>query len=150
MPPSDNELFKFAFYIDAKEKTNFSINQLINIVKFSDGNIKKMLWLCEMKKAGITKYEHTYETKINEIVNLILLKDIKKLPEIRTLLYNLMVTGVECSKILIDITNKLCNINVKNIYNIFDISAKIEHSLCRSRREIISLDHFILSIINFI
>jgi len=149
-PPTNKELFRFAVYVDAKEKINFPINEVQNLVKHADGNIKRMLWLIEMHKAGIKNTAFTYDLKIKEVAKLIITKNIKLLPEIRSILYNLMITNINCSKILADLSDSLCTFDIKNKYQIRDIAAKVEHTLCRSRREIISLDHFVLSVISVI
>lgn len=149
--PSDAEIFRYIVHIDIKEKINIDLENITKIIKQADGNIKKALWFLEMYRAGLP-YEVVYDEKIQEITDMLLKKDINQVHLIRAILYNLMITNIDCSKILFDISENLCKqkIKHKSKYFIRDCAAKTEHILCRSRREIISFDSFIISVMKIL
>jgi replication factor C subunit 3/5 len=132
-----------------KENINLSLKNLNLIIQRSNCNIKHALWLleCVSKKLNPT---NTYIETINEIIAMLLKKDLKECINIRTLLYKILITNISGSSIIQDIMVKLCSI--KKISHctkikIIKISSEYEHNITIGRREIIHLDGFIMNII---
>ena len=75
--------------------------------------------------------------------------DMNQIKDIRNILFNLMITNYNGITILKDLTNKLCEIKKINTdakYKIIASAALVDYRLLKGRREIIHLDHFIISI----
>jgi replication factor C subunit 3/5 len=146
--PHDDEILEMIATISYKESMKLTLNDYSKIIKLSNGNIKKALWLLQLKKNNI-KYTISYNYIINEIKKLLLTCDVNAILEIRLLLYNIMITNITGSQIIKDIISKLYNDN--NIpneckVNMAEVAAKFEHNLIRGRREIIHLEGFIANL----
>ena len=93
------------------------------------------------------------EREIDEIVNLLLSRDIRVIPELRAKFFNLMITNIRASEILIDIVNKiLLNDNFSDAakIKIVDLFAKSEKDMTVGRRDIIHFDKFSISVFNIV
>lgn len=147
--PNDGDMIELLAKVSAKESINLSSSDYINIIQLSNGNIKKALWLLQLKQID-EGYKTSYDDAIDEIVNTLLLLDINAITDIRTNLYNIMITNIVGSQIIKDIIRTLFNrtdINEVCKLYIADLAAKCEHNLIKGRREIIHLDPFIIGII---
>lgn len=147
--PTSFDIIKTMMIICYKENINLSLKNLNLIIQRSNCNIKHALWLleCVSKKLNPT---NTYIETINEIIAMLLKKDLKECINIRTLLYKILITNISGSSIIQDIMVKLCSI--KKISHctkikIIKISSEYEHNITIGRREIIHLDGFIMNII---
>ena len=148
--PSDVEMLSMCMNIAFKESITLNLKEYTKIITKSNGNIKKALWMLQLKKNG-NKYNTSYDIAINKIINYILTINISNITHIRNILYDIMITNIAGSQIIKDITENLLvskTILDDNKLNIIEIATKYEHNLIRGRREIIHLEAFIVNIIH--
>jgi len=147
--PSDGDILEMMAHIAFKEKIKLSLNDYTKIIHLANGNIKKALWMLQLKKLNISCFT-SYDRVLKEIIVMLLTNNIEILADIRILLYNIMITNITGSQIIKDIVKKLLlNENIGEIckLNIGEIAAKAEHNLIRGRREVMHLDMFIIGVI---
>lgn len=143
--PSDDKMLEMIAYISYKETMKLTLQDYTKIISLSNGNIKKALWLLQLKKINVS-YSTSYDIIINEIIKLLLTCNVNAILDIRLLLYNIMITNITGTQIIKDIIKKLFNnkdIRDECKINIAEVAAKFEHNLIRGRREIIHLEGFI-------
>lgn len=91
-----------------------------------------------------------YQRVINKIVNMICYdKDLSNFPEMRNHIFNLMITNINGTRILTDITDGLMSksdISNTQKMEIMKMVANIDHNLIKGRREIIHFDVLITSV----
>ena len=173
--PTDGELFEWIYEISKNEQINLSLKDYINIIDIANGNITTALWLLELSKYGLD-HKISYSDAINEII--ILMKQCMtariydvvdklifmpqasttksltpKKTSIRDILYNIMITNVDSTRIIRDIMLSLCKnseIPSECKYQIIEIASKFEHNLIRGRREITHLEAYIIKIIKIL
>ena len=143
--PDDGEMLEMIANISYRESMKLSLTDYTKIINLSNGNIKKALWLLQLKKIGVS-YSTSYDMITNEIIKLLLTCNCNAILDIRLLLYNIMITNITGTQIIKDIIKKL--FNNKSIIeeckiNIAEVAAKFEHNLIRGRREITHLEGFI-------
>lgn len=161
--PSEGELFEYILQISANENLNLNIRDFYNINKLANKNVKKALWLLELKKLN-ENYETTYDQMIENIIQCILTKQLQVVSlgiksgstaksigptPIRDHLYRIMITNIDGSQIIKDIVNRLVtrkDISFECKGEIVEKAAKYEHNLIRGRREIIHLEAFVIGI----
>lgn len=143
--PDDGEILELLAKIAYKEAMNMTLKDYYKIIKLSHGNVKKALWLLQLRKIGVS-YQTSYDKTIKEIVKNLLTCNIDSITEIWTLLYNIMITNIPGTQIIKDIVQQLLSSNEINDdckLNIVEIAAKFEHNLIRGRREIMHFDALI-------
>lgn len=147
--PTDKELFKQLYKISINENIKINFNNYQEIINKSKGNIKTALWLLELKKRN-DNFITDYDKVINFITKCLLTANINKVLIIRDSLYSVMITNIDGTVILKDLTDKLVTIDsIPNEckYKIINAAAKCEHRLRMGRREIIHLELFIINVI---
>ncbi|ARF09429.1 replication factor C small subunit [Indivirus ILV1] len=150
--PSDGDILELLAKISFKESINLKLKDFTEIISRANGNIKKALWLAQFKKYGIS-YETSYEKSIRKITELLLSCNVSAELEIRSHIYNIMITNISGTKIMKDIVNCIFlskNFNEKSKLGIAEIAAKYEHNMIRGRREIIHLEAFIFGVMNIL
>lgn len=149
--PSESDIFTYIFKINISEKMNLNFNKLCDIAEKSNGSIKKALWILQLVKSNYDYYTEYNKSLIN-LVNIILKYDLSTVNEIRNILYNMMITNFEGTRIISDILMEILKRDVPESVkcNIINIAAKYDHNLIRGRREIIHLEAFIISIMNIL
>lgn len=172
--PTNHQLFDLLVNVCQKERLKLTRKDHYNLIHKAQRNTKKLLWLLQLKSCEFTS-KTTYDNKINQITRAIILHKITDIPDIRIMLYGIMITNVNGTTILKSITDRLLNyINcdlttfkdkdkklVESLTKlnkfmdeftmyIINESAKFEHKLVRCRREIIHIEAYIASIIYFI
>jgi replication factor C subunit 3/5 len=143
--PSYTELFKRMLHICAYENVNLSLEQYTKILNQSKGNIKKILWNIQLIQAGLS-YDNMYINTIKDIAKTIAKYKLEDLYDIRTLLYNIMITNVPSTEIIRDIMleiSKNKNIPISIKFKIIESASKYEHNLTRGRHDIIHLLGFV-------
>lgn len=143
--PTEEEMIEILLRISSKEDINLDYNDYLKILDRANGNIKRALWLLELKQYG-ESIETTYDDILETIIKHILSCELKNLKYIRDLLYKIMITNISGTQIIKDIIQKLLknnNVSFKCKIDISEIGAKYEHNLIRGRREIIHLEAFI-------
>lgn len=147
--PKDGDLLDMIAHIAFKESIPLTLKDYTKIICYSNGNIKKALWLLQLKGLDIS-YSTSYDSTLKEIVKMLLKCDIELLSDIRVQLYNIMITNITGSQIIKDIIKRLMfNDDISEIckLNLGEIAAKAEHNLIRGRREVMHLDLFIIGVI---
>ena len=150
--PTDSELFSILVNICGKELISLSLAEYDEIIQRSGGNVKKLLWLLEIKKHG-DSMESIYDIKINEIIQCVFLNKIETLLSIRELAYHMMITNIDGTMIMKDILDKLLayeKLSMIQKTNIVEACAAYEHNLIRGRREIIHLEVFMINVMKII
>lgn len=146
--PTEISMLKILMDISCKEHMQLTYSNYIEIINIANGNIKKALWLLELKKIGDT-YTTTYDEIMETIVDYILTYQLINLKTIRELLYKIMITNISGTQIIKDIIRRIMqNDDVPFIckMDISEYSAIFEHNLIKGRREIIHLEAFIIKI----
>jgi replication factor C subunit 3/5 len=163
--PNKYELLQYIYYILLNENllnhkyiTNNKINKLINN---SNGNVKKMLWEFQMLIYGINNYELSWKKSLNPLLEIMIafkekkikILNIKLIPYIRDILYNIFTTNIPSINILHEIINIIINSNQfddKLLYKILMLTTDFEVRLNKSKRSIIHLDAYMCNIFNII
>lgn len=143
--PNDGEILEMIAHISYYETMQLTLQDYTKIIALSNGDIKKALWLLQLKKIGVS-YSTSYDIIINKIIKLLLTCNVNAILDIRLLLYNIMITNITGTQIMKDIVKKLfnnANIIEECKINIAEVAAKFEHNLIRGRREIIHLEGFV-------
>lgn len=146
--PQKKELFSYLVYLSLKKKFNPEMESLVNIVDYSECNIKIAVWCLHLHLLGYD-YKTNYNEAINNIVELITRCDLKKIEYIRDIFFNIWITGYEGIKIIKDIIKELSRSNKLSEeckLNIIIKVAEIEFNMKRGRREIIHFDSFVTQI----
>lgn len=154
--PTDSELLFRLVYISAIENIQLSYRQYLTIIRKAQGQIKTALWMLEYEKLNQTLFrqkpisnENSFECIITKILKLLHTPNIKKIATIRTLLYDIFVTNVDVSKIIISILNELINMNTlkdSQLVQLIDIAEEYEHKLVLARRQAFQLEAFIIHV----
>ncbi len=150
--PTEDRLMQYINYVSNLENIDITLDDLLKINKNSNRNIKKALWLLELKKAKLS-YKTIYDKTIKNISELILKKDLNEIQNIRNLIYNILITNIEGNKIIQNIVLELIknnDINDELKYKMIEAGTNYEHNLLRGRHEIIHLEGFVMSIISII
>nr|QBK88402.1 MAG: DNA polymerase III delta subunit [Mimivirus LCMiAC01] len=154
--PTNAELLKMLLTISAKDNIDIDLNTCNNIVKRSNGHIKRALWDLESIKLGFDIDEAnstSYEEIINETVELIVSCKLRNIFPIRENIYNIIITNINTTVIIRDIVNKLIyHKKVPLICKLYipEIAAISEHNLVRGRRDIMHLDYCVIEIMDIL
>lgn len=149
--PKYSDLFKYVYTISMKEGLTLSLEELTEIIDTSNGNIKKALWALSLKKYN-NSMKSSYDLALESLMKLLMSCSICVIPNIRKVLYNIMITNIEGSLIIKDITNKMINkfnFSSENMCKLIDIATYYEYKMVHGRREIIHLDAFMISLLQF-
>ena len=151
--PTKTEIMKLLINVAGEEQINLDLTTYNKIIRLSERNIKKSLWLLQLYNYG-----ESFNTSYDDIVKVIVDKyiisgNIKNIIAIRELLYKIMITNIPGSKIIKDILNYILvhsNITPMAKIDIVEIASKYEHRLVLCRREIMHLEAFIECVIMII
>jgi len=142
--PTDDEMFFYMLKIIGKENIKLSLNQINKILYISNGNIKKMLLNLEFARFNF-KFTNGFDESINDIIANLKTKNITNL---RSIIFNLIVTNYEPVYILRNIVDKIClgdfSDNIKS--KIINMASKINLCLVKGRHDIIHFDRFFIYI----
>ena len=151
--PTKSELFNLICEIAALEKIDNKLEVCNTILNKSHGNTKTALWLLQLykHKKDISKTNLTsYDNAIHYIINkMMLYKNTKNIIEIRTIIYDVLITNITGTTIIKDLVDKLIlhpKIPNKCKIQIPEIAAECECNLVQGRREIMHLDLFVISV----
>jgi replication factor C subunit 3/5 len=145
--PSKGDLFAYLTYLALKKKANPDIKTLVNIINYSECNIKTAVWCLQAYILGYS-YKTNYDIAMNNITILITACNIKKIEEIRDIFFNIWITNYEAIKIVKDIVKKiiLSTLSEECKANIIIKTSEIEYNMLRGRRLIIHFDAFVTQI----
>jgi len=146
--PSEGELFSYLLYQSLKKKFSPKMDSLIDIINYAQSNIRTSLWCLQLHMLGYD-YRSNYDEAMNNIINLIMSCDLKKIEDIRDIFFNIWITNYEGVKIIRDIVKKIIiveKLSDECKANIIIKASQIEYNMIRGRREIIHFDSFVTHI----
>jgi len=158
--PSNNELYQIIFNTACKERINIDQNEMNNIVKLSERNIKKALWMLELYNSGIKNYDLQWKKNINNIITIIcnfnrkpshLTYNSNIIYRIREILYTVFITNVNGNQIITELLSSLFNcvdqFNSILFSEIIQIFGYYETRINKGKRSVIHLEALINSIL---
>lgn len=161
--PTDQEILSMVLNVSYTEQIKLNMRLCDKILKRSQGNIKVALWLMDLHKYGVnilSDHLISYDRNTKEISEFMLSCNEQFLlsriasngkplaGEIRHRIYNLLITVIDGTNIIIDLTNLLLDsTHVPNIckFAIPEIASKYEFNLVRKRRVIFHIEAFIIN-----
>lgn len=147
--PTEEEIIQTIIETSIHEKYNISLDELYKIMHYSDGHIKHTMLALDCVTKNISP-SNSYVKSINDIVKLINEKNLNNVSDIKKILYDILMTNINGSNIIISILAILCKdekINFDKKMQLVHCATKYEHNLSIGRREIIHLDGFIVNTI---
>lgn len=145
--PSNDELMKLALRVLLKEKKEFKINDIKDLIEKSENNVNKMLFLLDLYSID-ANIDYVYSNNVFNIVKLIKTTETYNYQTIKDIIYNLIITNVSVEKIMYDIMKTLIrSIEDMNVVSKI-IKCGIKHNklLSNSRRHIIVFNSFIFNL----
>lgn len=160
VPVPDNlAIYEVLFKITNKEKINMKYKEYYDIIKKSENDISKAVWLLELYKMNFhyKEYWKEYLLKMKTLifkitVNITKATYLKYIAKIRNILYTIFITNIEpqtiIRELMIQILKSINSIDVKS--KIICITAEYENRLSAGKRHIIHLEAYINNIINLL
>lgn len=158
--PSNNELYQIIFNTACTERINIDQNEMNNIVRLSERNIKKALWMLELYNSGIKNYDLQWKKNINNIIVIIcnfnrkpshLTYNSNIIYRIREILYTVFITNVNGNQIITELLSSLFNcvdqFNSILFSEIIQIFGYYETRINKGKRSVIHLEALINSIL---
>lgn len=150
--PPPGQLFAYLTYTAIKKKVAPEMKTLMEIVDYSECNIKTALWCLQLHVLGYDNVTN-YNIAIDKIVKMIMTCNIKMIEEIRHTFFNIWITNYEGVRIIKDVLRKIISskeLSEQCKANIVIRSSEIEYNMLRGRREIIHFDSFVISVMKLI
>jgi replication factor C subunit 3/5 len=150
--PKYSELGHFIIKIMCKESIKLSLDKIDEIIKKSERNIKKILWMLSYIKYNCD-FTLNYDTAIKNIIKLLLEINLSNTLEIRDIICDLMTTNIESTIIVKDVVDNMVDLDCISVIakqQIVKYGAEIEYRVINGRREIIQLDMFIIAILKIL
>jgi len=147
--PTNDEIFKMIYQISVKEKINMDLDDYCNIIVKANRNIKKGLWLLELFESEDT-LDTDYDDAIKNIIELLMEGKLQNVLKIRELIYKILITNIDPTKIIKDLLTELINsddITDDKKSNIINVTAKYENKLHQGRRKIMHIDIFVIALL---
>lgn len=147
--PSDDNIFELLLNVSHKEKIPVGLSDYQQIIKLADGNAKKALWMLQLKQFD-QDYKISYDYALDNIILKLLSKKPSACLTIRNTIYDIMITNIDGTTIIKDITNRLMEsdqISDQQKIKIVKLSCHYERNLIKGRHEIMHLDPFISGIL---
>ena len=149
--PKVFDLYLYIKYIDLIKHHNLSNQQIDCIIKYSQCNIKKVLWCIQLSMMNI-EFLNNYDYAINEINDLIFELNFSKIEQIRDIIFNIMITNFSNKKILTDLMISMLkkNINDNLRIMIIQIFSQIDQDIDKGRRAIYHFDLLVIKLMKCI
>lgn len=147
--PTNKNLLKTILTISCRESYKIELNDMCNIIEKSHNNISYCIILLEGLIRNV-QLSNNYDDCINDIINLIFTKDLNCINDIENKVYEILMTTISGSKIILDILISLLkNSEIKNEIknNIIKLAGSYENNYNQGRRGIIHIMCFITNII---
>jgi replication factor C subunit 3/5 len=138
-----------------KEDINIPAEKLKNIIGNSDNKINLAIWLLEMYKIGIDRYNN-WELLIDEIINMLNDKDNYNLKNTQNMIKNILsrfyilfITNIPTQEIIRKIMLNLIKTkkNIKLKLRIIEITSIFEQRISQGTRHIIHIEAYIIRLI---
>lgn len=152
-----NTLHLFISDIIKKEKIDKKVvindSHIYDIIEASENNISKCILNLHMYMVTSKTNNFTFTEKIiKPLFDLIKLKDIKHIEDIRKILYKISAMNIDKLLIITTIfkhTLTLCNTNLQK-KKLIDLTSIINHKMCKSYKLIIHIEYYIIYIMTTI
>jgi len=155
--PVFESIVEFILLISSREGFEMTLDETITIAHLSNGNIKEVLWLISLvqttKNDEQTDIIISYQKAIEEIVKLILKKNPTQVDPIISIMYDIITTNINCSRMLSDIMKNIfesVELTDNEKIQIIHESAKYEARLMKGRHAIVHLYTYICSIMKIL
>lgn len=151
--PSIKDISNVISYISIMEDIKLPTDDLKYILGNCDNNLKKAIWILDSKRldsSTVVTLDEVFNVVVDLILSIISDKNVVKIfdDEIRTNIYNILITNIKGSEIITTLMDKLIShidddeINARIIQSASDA----EYNLIHGRRDIIHIDYFIASV----
>jgi replication factor C subunit 3/5 len=144
--PTNTDIITTIMAISIQENFSISLQQLTYITDHADRRIGEAIWLleCIIRQISVTS---SYDRAIKHIIHHINSCDVLCLNDVREIVYDLLISGHNGSKIIIDLMNTLCNETMSDGKRTFIITSacKYESRMQRGRKDIIHIEAFVVS-----
>lgn len=150
--PSNGEMFGYLTYVALKKHFDPDHRVLMDIVKYSECNIRTAL-LCLQSYILGYDYKTNYNVASEKMIDMIMDRDISNIEVVRDIFFNIWITNYEGVKIIRDILRQIIDsdkLSEQCKANIIIKTSEIEYNLLRGRRQIIHFDSFVLNIMKLI
>ncbi len=155
--PSHNDMANLLYHILLSNNKLMSRSNIDEIIKAGEYNIKKTLWILDMRLLKIADYELSWKKSLDKLLDImigfkkpkVLVLDEYLIPKTRNILYNIFTTTIPGIEILHQIVKKIINSNEFEsdlIYEIIQLSSETETRLNKGKRSIIHLDAFMCKV----
>ena len=151
--PSMDTIFSVISYISIMENIKLSKEDINIILTNCNNNLKKAIWILDTKRfksnPNIT-LDEVFDYVVDLILNVTKSKNIIKIfdDEIRTNIYNILITNIKGYEIICILMDKLISKIDNNKINakIIQYASEAEYNLVHGRRDIINIDYFICGV----
>jgi replication factor C subunit 3/5 len=143
--PSTLDLFNLMARVSAAERMRLELDDYIQIIRSSEHNVKKVMWMMQLKSLGENSVV-SYDVVMSRILDRILSRDSRTIPAIIDMVYNILITNISGSKIIRDITNqilRLDSVSEGSKIRVVGLGCKFEYRFVKGRHDIMHLVPFI-------
>ncbi|BCS83058.1 putative replication factor C small subunit [Cotonvirus japonicus] len=155
--PSIENIHDVVSYISLMENIKLTSKESEYILSNCGNNLKRALWFLDSKRLGSSYFimlDEVFDTVVESIIKSVSSKNIAKIfdSEIRTNIYNILITNIKGSEIITTLMDKLIRkINNDEInYHIIQCASNAEYNLTHGRRDIINIDYFIAGVMKLL
>jgi replication factor C subunit 3/5 len=156
--PTNDEIMGVMIHIVKKENIKLSFEEYCKIIKQANGRIKEALWklqcihIMQLTDDTTLNSKITYEIIIDKIIDILKKPNIKLLDSIKEIMYEIIITNLQPTQIIISIMEKLLddNLTEKQKNNIIIVSAEYEHRALIGRRSIMQIEAFIIHLFDIL
>lgn len=148
--PSTNDIKNVIYHMSIMEKIQLSNNDFNSIIDCCNGRLSKAIWTLDCIRLNCNKHI-TLDQVFDSVVQLILsVKNRKSVVQIfdidiRTCIYNILITNIKGTDIIITLMDKLISkVNNDSVNTkIIQCASEAEYNLIHGRRDILNIDYFI-------
>jgi replication factor C subunit 3/5 len=151
--PSTNDISNVISYISLMENVRLEKNDMQFVLDNCKNNLKKAIWILDSKRLGSnTKItlDEVFEIVVELILDVRNGKNVVKIfdDEIRTNIYNILITNIKGSEIITTLMDQLIRKIDDDETNarIIQCASEAEYNLIHGRRDIIHIDYFIAGV----
>ena len=148
--PSTNDISNIITHISLMENIKLMPNEMDFILDKCNNSLKKAIWILDSKRLD-SNTTITLDEVFNDVVDLILSvktnNNVVQMfdDEIRTNIYNILITNIKGSEIITTLMDQLIKKINDDVINakIIQYASDAEYNLIHGRRDIIHIDYFV-------
>ena len=155
--PSLKDISNVVSYISIMENIKLTENVKKEILANCNNNLKKAIWILDSKRLGcntVITLDEVFDYVVDLILSVEYEKDIIKIfdNKIRTNIYNILITNIKGSEIIITLMDLLIKKIKSDDVNIEIIkcASEAESNLIYGRRDIMNIDYFISGVMKIL